>query len=286
MAVAAALDEEPRNTDWRHAINEPNTRRHPLVSPSSTILGRTAVVAAMSLVAVMVLGVILTSWRPAGPASGATVPTNSSVQGITVNGTGKVTIKPDLATITIGVQAQAPSAADAQAKASAAMVKVVDAIKGKGIAEADIATQWVSLEPQYNYKSDGSTPPTVIGYVSNQTVSVKVRDLTRVGPVIDTTVSAGANQVSGISFSVADPAAAASQARAAAIADAKARATELANAAGVTLGTATMITEVSAPGPIPYDYRMAAPAADAAGTPILPGTTEVQVDVEVTYAIE
>ena len=256
------------------------------MSPSRTILGRTAVVAAMSLVAVMVLGVILTSWRPAGPASAATVPTNSSVQGITVNGTGKVTIKPDLATITIGVQAHAQSAAEAQAKASAAMAKVVDAIKGNGIVEADIATQWVSLEPQYHYKSDGSAPPTVIGYVSNQTVSVKVRDLAKVGPVIDTAVAAGANQVSGISFSVADPAAAASQARAAAIADAKTRATELANAAGVTLGAATMITEVSAPGPIPYDYRMAAPAADQAGTPILPGTTEVQVDVEVTYAID
>ena len=256
------------------------------MSPSRTILGRTAVVAAVSLVAVMVLGVILTSWRPAGPASAATVPTNSSVQGITVNGTGKVTIKPDLATITIGVQAQANSAADAQANASAAMVKVVDAIKGNGIAEADIATQWVSLEPQYNYKNNSSEPPTVIGYVSNQTVSVKVRDLTKVGPVIDTAVGAGANQVSGISFSVADPAAAASQARAAAIADAKTRATELANAAGVTLGAATMITEVSAPGPVPYEYRGAAPAADEAGTPILPGTTEVQVDVEVTYAIE
>jgi uncharacterized protein YggE len=254
------------------------------VSPSRIILGRTAVVAATSLVAVMVLGVMLTSWRPAGPSSAATVPTNSSVQGITVNGTGTVTIKPDLATITIGVQAQAPSAADAQGIASAAMAKVVDAIKGNGIAEADIATQWVSLEPQYNYKNDGSTP-TVIGYVSNQTVSVKVRDLARVGPVIDTAVAAGANQVSGISFSVADPSAAASQARATAIADAKARATELANAAGVTLGAATMITEVSAPGPIPYEYRAAAPAADGAGTPILPGTTEVQVDVEVTYAI-
>jgi uncharacterized protein YggE len=117
-------------------------------------------------------------------------------------------------------------------------------------------------------------------------VSVKVRDLTKVGPVIDTAVAAGANQVNGISFSVADPAAAASQAREAAIADAKARATELANAAGVALGAATMITEVSAPGPIPFDYRMAAPAADQAGTPILPGTTEVQVDVEVTYAID
>ena len=255
------------------------------MSSSRTILGRTAAVATVSLVAVMVLGVILTSWRPAGPARAATVPTNSSIQGITVNGTGKVTVKPDLATLTIGVQAQAPSAADAQAKASAAMAKVVEAIKGNGIAEADIATQWVSLEPQYNYKSDGSNP-TVIGYVSNQTVSVKVRDLAKVGPVIDTAVAAVANQVSGISFSVADPAAAASQARAAAIADAKTRATELANAAGVSLGAATMITEVSAPGPIPYEYRTAAPAADGAGTPILPGTTEIQVDVEVTFAID
>ena len=255
------------------------------MSPSRTFIGRTAVVAVTSTVAVMVIGIILTSWRPAGPARAATVPTNSSVQGITVNGTGKVTIKPDLATITIGVQAQAPTAAEAQAQASAAMAKVVEAIKGNGIAEADIATQWVSLEPQYNYKNNSSEPPIVTGYVSNQTVSVKVRDLTRIGPVIDSSVAAGANQVSGISFSVADPAAAASQARAAAIADAKTRASELANAAGVTLGAATMITEVSAPGPIPFDYRMA-PAADEGGTPTLPGTTVVQVDVEVTYAID
>lgn len=256
---------------------------------SRSVLARTAVIAAIALAAIVAFGPTLAGRLTGGQANAVLAATDTSgpVKGITVAGTGKITITPDLATITVAVQAHAPTAAQAQSKASATMAKVIDAVEGQGVADADIATQWVSLEPQYAYSANGSTPPKLTGYQANQSLSVKVRAIDKVGPVIDAAVGAGANQVSGIGFSVADPTDAATQARSAAIADAKARATELSNAAGVTLGAAISITEVSAPSPIPYAYdRAAVPAAGSmAPTPVQPGTTEIEVDVQVTFAI-
>jgi uncharacterized protein YggE len=252
-----------------------------------TIVARTAAIATIALVTLVVAGPTLTAWRPAGQASAAaTNDPNGPVQGITVQGTGKVTLSPDLATIAIGVQAQGASAAKAQSSASAAMAKIIAAVKSKGIADADIATQWVSLDPQYDYNA-GSTPPHLIGYAANQSLSVKVRKIENTGEVIDAAVGAGATQIGGISFSVTDPAGASAQARSAAIADALARAKSLAGAAGVTLGAAISISEVSAPVTTPYPYALggAAVGAPSVPTPVQPGTTEVEVDVQVTFAI-
>jgi uncharacterized protein YggE len=249
------------------------------------VLVRTAVIAVIALVAIVVLAPALGLWRSGSPNNTVlAAETNTSVNGITVEGMGRVTISPDLATITVAVQAQATTAAEAQAKASASMTKVIAAVKGQGVADADIATQWISLEPQYDYKSDGSSAPKLTGYLASQSLSVKVRAIANVGPIIDSAVAGGANQVSGISFSLADPSGAATQARSAAIANAKARATELAQAAGVSLGAAVSIVELSAPNPIPYQYERAAQAADGA-TPVQPGTLEIEVDVQVTFAI-
>jgi uncharacterized protein YggE len=249
------------------------------------VLVRTALIAVIALVAIVVLAPALGLWRSGSPTNTVlAAETNDVVNGITVEGMGKVTISPDLATITVAVQAQAPTAAEAQAKASASMTKVIAAVKGQGVADADVATQWITLEPQYDYRNDSSTAPKLTGYLASQSLSVKVRTIANVGPIIDSAVAAGANQVSGISFSLADPTAAATQARSAAIANAKARATELAQAAGVSLGAAVSIVELSAPNPIPYDYERAAQAADGA-TPVQPGTLEIEVDVKVTFAI-
>lgn len=258
------------------------------MSSSRPIIVRTAVIAIIGVVAIVVFGPALAQWRPSVPASTvlAAADPNDPISGITVQGMGKVTISPDLATLTVAVQSQAKTAAEAQSKASGTMARVIDAVKAQGIADADIATQWISLEPQYDYNTNGTTPPRVTGYASNQGLSVKVHPIAKVGPVIDAAVGAGANQVSGINFSVADPTAATAQARTAAVADAKARATALAQAAGVSLGNPTSISEVSAPGPIPYPYAQAAPAAGRdTMTPVQPGTLEIEVDVQVTFAI-
>lgn len=257
------------------------------MSAARTTVIRTAAVASISLVALVVAGPLVSAWRPAGQALAATTP--DPIHGISLQGTGKVTLTPDLATVTVGVTIQGASAAKAQGGASAATARIIAAVKGLGVSNADIASQWVSLQPQYDYSSSGSTPPRVIGFQASQSLSIKVRKIETSGDVIDAAVGAGATDIGGISFSVSDPAGATAQARTAAITDAIARAKALADAAGLSLGAAQSITEVSAPTTIPYPY-----AADKAGlgtvtpgvpTPVQVGTTEVEVDVQVTFAI-
>jgi uncharacterized protein YggE len=261
-----------------------STPRHVIVRRD---LARTGAIAVVALLALIVAGPLVSAWRPAGLAAAAS--STDPLKGVTVQGTGKVTLTPDLATIAVGVTAQGTSAGKAQDQASAAMARIIAAVKGLGVANADIASQWVSLQPQYDYSSSGSTPPRVIGFQVSQSLSVKVRKIETSGDVIDAAVGAGATDIGGISFSVSDPAGATAQARAAAIADALARAKALADAAGVSLGTAQSITEVSAPTTIPYPYAAdkggLGSAAPGVPTPVQVGTTEVEVDVLVTFAI-
>jgi len=254
------------------------------MSPSRTILTRTAAIATISVLALVIAGPLVSAWRPAGQALAAT-PTDP-IHGVTVQGTGKVTLTPDLAMISVGVTSQGATAAKAQGGASAAMARIIAAVKAKGVGDADLASQWVSLQPQYDYSNTGAVPPRVIGFQANQSLSIKVRKIETSGDVIDAAVTAGATDIGGISFSVSDPAAATAQARSAAIADALARARALASAAGVSLGAAISITEVSAPTVVPYPYLdKAATGAPSVPTPVQVGTTEVEVDVQVTFAI-
>jgi hypothetical protein len=185
--------------------------------------------------------------------------------------------------LSLGVQTQAATASAAQSDASAAMTKIIAAVKAAGVADADLATQAISLQPQIDYSVTGKSPSKVTGYQASQSLQVTVRHLDQTGAIIDAGVSAGANQVGDVSFSVADPSAATTQARTAAMADAKARAQTLAQAAGVTLGAPLSISEVSAPSPVPF----AAAAAQRAlvSTPVEAGTTQIEVDVQVTFAI-
>lgn len=196
-------------------------------------------------------------------------------------GQGIVTVTPDETTLDLGVQVQALTAAAAQSQASAAMAKIITAVKSQGVADADLATQQVSLQPQIDYGPSGNGTGKVTGYLASQSVQVTVRHLDTTGAIIDAGVAAGANTVGGPSFSLADPSAVAAQAHTAAMADAHARATTLAQAAGVTLGAPLSITEQPAPSPVPF--AAAAPSAGAASTPIQAGTTQVEVDVQVTY---
>lgn len=240
-------------------------------------------VAAILVAALAVPGLL--GSRPVGQANAAPTASDSGpTKGITVQGTGRVTISPDLATINVSVQSQGSTAAKTQSQASGAMAKVIAAVKSHGVADADMATQWIALSPQYSYSPNGTTPPKVVGYQANQSLSVKVRHIDDSGAIIDAAVGAGANGVDGISFSVSDPTRAAAQARLAAVADAKTRAAALASAAGVTLGSAISITEVSATVPVPIPYALDK-AAGAPTTPVQPGTTDIEVDVQVTFAI-
>jgi len=252
------------------------------MSVSRSTVVRLAAVGATALVAVALVMTSLGPWQPA--VRGASPAPNADTSGgITVSGLGTITLTPDLATIVIGVQSQASTAAKAQSSASTAMNRVIAAMGAQGVADVDMKTQWVSLQPQYDYRSTGSAR-TITGYLATQSLSIKVRKIATTGAVIDAAVAAGATQVSGIGFSIADQTAATAQARTAAMKDARQRAEDLAKAAGVTLGALRSVTESVSSPPIRY-YGAADLAAPEAQTTVQPGTTDVSVSVQATFAI-
>jgi len=203
---------------------------------------------------------------------------------ISVNGTGKVTLSPDTADIHLGVAASGKTVKAVRQQAAASMNAVIAAIKKLGIADKDIQTSWVSLQPTYDYNV-GTYPPKVTGYQFSNAISVTVRDLDKVGNAIDDALAAGATTLDGISFQVADETAAEAQARSAAMADAKTKAQALATAAGVTIAGIASINETVAPTPFPIYYGAAQAAGKDAVTPVQPGSTDITITVAVVYLI-
>lgn len=200
--------------------------------------------------------------------------------GITVNGLGSVTVVPDRLDAVLGVETQGATAEEAVAANAEAMTRVIDALKGAGVAEEDLQTQQVSLFPRYS--SDGQV---IVGYSAVNTVTAKIRDLDAAGRVLDAAVAAGANQVYSLSLVVSEQDEAYRQALQAALADARSKAETLAEAAGVRLGAATSIVESGGAPPPPIPYAGAAEAAESVKTtPIEPGTQEIQATVTVRYA--
>lgn len=204
---------------------------------------------------------------------------------LTVTGSGKVYLTPDIAYITIGVHTEGENAAETVASNNAQAQKVIDALKAQGIDDKDIQTTNFSIYPQQEYDNEGK-PTGKIKYIVDNSVFVTVRDIANVGDVLDATVSAGANSISGIQFDVADKTAALSEARKAAVNDARVKADELAEAAGVTVGAVQTISEYTSGGAQPmYDIRAAAPMAEAASVPVQAGQMLLTVEVNIVYEI-
>lgn len=204
---------------------------------------------------------------------------------ITVTGTGTVVVSPDIADVRLGVVITKPTVKAARETAAEAMTRVVAALKQLGIADKDIQTTTVSLQPAYDYSTQ-SSPPRITGYTLANGVAVTVRDIDKTGDVIDGSIAAGATSVDGVTFRVDDPAKAQEQARTDAMDQAKASADTFAKAAGVSITGVASVSEVAAPVPYPvYAGAAGAPAADGAKTPIQPGTSDVTITVTVAYLI-
>jgi hypothetical protein len=201
---------------------------------------------------------------------------------ITVSATGTAEAEPDQARITSGVTTEAPTAREALTGNNEAMNKVVSELKTKGIDAKDIQTASFNVEPVVDYK-DGQ-PPKVRGYrVSNQVV-VLVRDLGTLGTVLDDLVTAGANQVQGLSFEVSKAETLKDEARKEAIANALRRAKLLAAAAGAEVGQVLQISEeTSSDGPVTYAPRF---AKAQASVPIERGTSTLEARVTTTWALK
>lgn len=210
---------------------------------------------------------------------------------LTVSAEGRVTRAPDLAVFNAGVTSQGKTAAEALALNSADMSRVIAALKRTGIADRDIQTSNLSLNPIYAPQRslpDGTIEPPqpkIIGYQVNNSVSVRQRKLADYGKVIDTLVTAGANQVNGPSFELDNPDPATDAARIAAMQKVRGRAELYARAAGLRVSRILSITESGgwAP-PQPVMYRMVASDAAASGPPVQAG--ELQMNVSVTVQFE
>jgi uncharacterized protein YggE len=204
---------------------------------------------------------------------------------ISVTGTGRVILAPDVADLRLGVSVQRSTVKAARADAAKAMTAVIGALKKLGIADADIQTSGITLQPQYDYSN--ANPPRLIGYQFSNSLAVTVRKLDVLGDAIDDALAAGATTLDSVSFRVDDETKAEAQARTAAMADAKAKAQALATAAGVTIDGVSSITETIAPVPYPVYFGAAAGAAvdKAVATPVQAGTNEVSVTVAVVYLI-
>jgi len=240
----------------------------------------------VGLLAASLVGPALGTARAQSPSPDPTWPFLQKSHTISVNGVGRVKVVPDVADVQLGVIFQADSAKEAADLAANAMAAVVEALLEAGIAEADIQTTQLSLNPVYDWDDN---PPQIEGWEASNMVNVTVRDVDAVGDIVDAATSAGATSIGGISFRVDDPADSEAQARSAAVADAEARATQLATDAGVSIIGVNSITEISFNPPEPFfmERSFDEAAGDAAATtPVLPGQVEVSVSVTIEYEIE
>jgi uncharacterized protein YggE len=211
----------------------------------------------------------------AAGASGDASATGSPVRTITVTGSGAAFAVPNRAAFSFGVTTQAKTATAALNGNNAEMRKVIDAIKRAGVAARDVRTSSVSLSPRYSQNGED-----IVGYTASNTVDATIRGISRAGAVVDAAVGAGANQVSGPTFTRSDEAVLYRRALAAAVANARGKAQTLAGAGRVRLGRVRSIVESSA-GPVP----IAETARAAPEVPIEPGTQRIEASVTVEFAL-
>ena len=220
--------------------------------------------------------------------AGAALAQEPAQPAISVSAMGDATLVPDMATVSLSVVSEADETATALADNSAAMQKVIDALKASGIAEADIQTSDFSLSPKYRQvkDDDGAMSSEISGYQVRNGLNVKVRDLAKLGSVLDEAVKLGVNNGGGITFSNSDPSAAEDEARREAVSNALAKAETLSEAAGVSLGDILSISEQSSmPQPVMFRADMMMAKAEGA-VPVAAGENTYSVTVNMSIAID
>jgi uncharacterized protein len=233
-------------------------------------LASIALLAAGSLAAAAFSGVYQPSRASSAPSADA------SPAGITVVGTGSVTVTPNRARFTFGTVSEASTAAGALGASSQGVARIVDALRKAGVAKGNIQTSEVSLTPRMD--ENGTT---VVGYTATNSVTATVQTIADAGDVVDAAVGAGANQVYGPNLIASEQDAAYRKALAEAVAEARAKAESLAATAHVSLGRITAIAESGeSPQPVFSETRL----ADSA-TKIEPGTQSIEATVSVTFAV-
>ena len=229
----------------------------------------------------LTLGMAMPESHAQTPAPGYAVPADGTL--LTVAAQAESRRVPDVATISAGVVTQAADANAAMRDNATQMDKVMAAIRAAGVAARDVQTAGISVQPQYRYAEN--QPPAITGYQASNTVNLKVRDIGKLGKVLDALVASGANQVNGPAFEVDKPDAAYDEARIAALHKAEARAKTYADAMGLRVRRVVSINEGgSMPPPMPM---MRAQAMDVASkeTSVSPGETVLPVRLDVVFEL-
>jgi uncharacterized protein len=225
----------------------------------------------------------LTGLLLGGCAGSAAAPSRPQ---LAVSGTGTVRLTPDMATVNLGVTTQDTDVAQAVAANNLKAQAITDAVKALGVAPEDVRTSYFNVSPQPQYDQTGQLTGRTIYWVSN-TLLVTLRKVDQLGALLQAVVDAGANNINGVSFDVADKSQAEEQARQAAMQDAEKRAARLADAAGATLGEILSISTGSPSyGAVSYVEAANAGGAGTSPIPIAPGTFDVQAAVTVIYALK
>jgi uncharacterized protein len=237
-----------------------------------------------TIIALLLTSVLLYGCQENGTVTGIS---SSQQTGIWVTGQGKVTVTPDLAIIQVGIQAQGKSVADAQLQATTAMTDVMSALTANGIAAKDIQTQYFNIQQLTRWDND-KQEQVVYGYQVTNMVTVKIRDLTKPGTIIDAVALAGGDliRVNSIQFTVEDPTVYYDEAREKAMADAQDTATQLASLSDVKLGKPIFISVSGSSSPQAPTYFDQSVKEAGSSTPISSGELEISLTVQVTYAIK
>lgn len=216
---------------------------------------------------------------PTAPETRAHAP----VRVVRVTGDGRILVRPDVAVVHAGVEATGKTLAPTVADASARIRRVLASLAEAGIPERDVAT--VRHDVQVERPWVDGRPRDITGYTVVDEVRVTVRDLSKLGVVLDRVVSAGSNTLRGLQFEKDDPAPERQKALARAVAAARAKAQAIAEAAGVALGEVVSVEEATQGPVIPFAVMRKAELQMADGAPVAPGELEVQATVVATFAI-
>jgi len=204
---------------------------------------------------------------------------------IEVSGEGSVRATPGFATVTLGVTTTGKDAREAMAANAKSANGLVALIKSEGVSPADIQTSDVSISPMFsNQPPAQASAPTIIGYSVSDNVTVTVRDISRLGALLDKAVGAGANAIYGIGYGENDPSALLDKARPLAVADARRKAEIYAGAGGAKIGRLMELTEEPGARPVAFAARAYAPGA-AAPTPIEAGQDKLTVTIMARFEL-
>lgn len=223
---------------------------------------------------------------PAAAAQQANITQTITGTRLDISATGEVSRVPDVGVITAGVVSRSATATGALQDSASRMSQVLAALKKAGVADRDVQTSNVSLNPEYRYPQDQA--PQLVGYTASNSVTVRFRDIRNSGKILDALVREGANQINGPDLVVDKPEAALDEARAKAIAIGRARADLYARSLGMRVARVVSVSEsVSYPAPPPMPmYARAEVISGTLATKVVPGEQKLQVNLSMVFELQ